>query len=48
MTEALVWGVAGGLILMIMVALYGLIKMAGHADEMEDAKLREEGYYGED
>lgn len=48
-TKVLIWGAAVVLILTIVLMFFCLMKMASHADELEEEMLREEGiFYGKD
>lgn len=43
--KTLIWSGAVAIIMVILVMVYCLIKMASHADELEDEMLREERLY---
>ena len=48
-TKVMIWGAAAILILTIAAMIFCLLKMASHADELEEEMLREEGiFYGKD
>ena len=47
-TKTTIYAIAGVSILIILVLIVCLLKVANHADELEEKLLEKEGYYGKD